>query len=114
MSPTAAFLACCLITAALAFSDDPTAPPPSAPACGTCDAGLSCGICLRLVLPEKCPLSTSRDVAWNCEAAYPGEVCESNGECGTGSFEPNCHVIRGPDAGVFFERQPDSCPPSPP
>ena len=33
----------------------PASPPPSPPICDACDAGLECGVCLRLLQPSECP-----------------------------------------------------------
>ena len=56
-----------------------------------CDAGESCGVCLRAVERRDCPshLNTVLDRLPDCAAAAMGELCEGDGECGTSEVN-NC------------------------
>jgi hypothetical protein len=56
-----------------------------------CDAGESCGVCLRAVKVVDCPshLNTVLDLLPDCAAADLGELCEADGECGTSDLN-NC------------------------
>ena len=57
-----------------------------------CDAGESCGICLRAVKRVDCPshLNTVLDRLPLCSAIDVGEMCEGDGECGTSNEANNC------------------------
>ena len=52
-----------------------------------CDAGQSCGLCLVAVGPSECP--SNPNIA-NCLSVGLGELCEGDGECGTGNGLNNC------------------------
>ena len=54
---------------------------------GRCDAGQSCGLCLVAVGPSECP--SNPNIA-NCLSVGLGELCEGDGECGTGNGLNNC------------------------
>ena len=53
-----------------------------------CDAGASCGLCLRPALAAECP--PDADALPTCGAARPGALCEADGECGTLKVLNNC------------------------
>mmetsp|Transcript_3428 Transcript_3428/g.7367 ORF Transcript_3428/g.7367 Transcript_3428/m.7367 type:complete len:935 (-) Transcript_3428:369-3173(-) len=77
------------IAAALA---PPTSPPPP---CSMCHAGHECGICLRLLRQDECPMRVdgSRNgglLACNDPALPPGVMCEADGPCGTSDQVNNC------------------------
>ena len=71
-------------------------PPPSFPLCAaTCEAGSSCGYCLRLLPSDECPRRVSG--AENaglppCEdgKVAPGQLCEGDGGCDTSDVIDNC------------------------
>ena len=68
--------------------------------CEECDAGASCGMCLVLVLQDKCPTDIDAfqhmidadglAVRTRCLDVNRGEVCEGSGECGTDDGADNC------------------------
>ena len=55
-----------------------------------CDAGESCGLCLRVVKAIDCP--GALDLLPDCNAADLGGLCEGDGECGTSDSIDNCGV----------------------
>lgn len=80
-----------------ALAESPPAPPPAPPAppppvCTECDAGASCGVCLRLV--DDCHWSypyTGALVLRTCDSSVPaGEWCEGDGMCATDEYVDNC------------------------
>jgi hypothetical protein len=77
----------------------PVAPPPSPPLCESCDAGLECGVCLRLVSPMECPDVIHALTYDSCtEAAVGmgvGTFCEGDGQCGTNNGGNNCGFVDG-------------------
>ena len=68
--------------------------------CEECDAGASCGMCLVLVLQDKCPTdydalqhmldADGLAVRTRCLDVFRGEACEGSGECGTDDGADNC------------------------
>ena len=78
-----------------ASSDRPPPPPPPAAASCQCDAGRTCGLCLRHIHPSECPGPFDALAALPpCTRAFlgaaPGTLCEGDGDCGTDSGATNC------------------------
>lgn len=66
------------------------------PKCDQCDAGIECGLCLRLVEQEQCPWAIDFTLL-SCRARdtfIPGNRCEGSGECGTNDQANNCPAWR--------------------
>ena len=90
-------------------------------ACEECDAGASCGMCLMLVLQDKCPTDIEA-VRIRCLDVLKGEACEGSGECGTDDGADNCltsDIYRHVECyGDYFLLDPQSnshpSPPPPP
>ena len=68
--------------------------------CEDCDAGVSCGMCLVLALPDECPSDINQfqhmldknglAVRSRCVDVDYGEACEGSGECSTNDNADNC------------------------
>merc|ERR1719272_1532242 len=76
----------------------PTPPQPPLeplPECDTeCDAGASCGVCLRMITAE-CPADAIVKQLPKCSSGLrPFELCEGDGECSTDTTANNCHAWR--------------------
>jgi hypothetical protein len=96
--------------------------------CEECDAGAVCGMCLVLVLKDKCPTDYDElqhmldadglAVRTRCLDVYKGEACEGSGECGTDDGADNCltsDIYRHVECYGDFLFDPRSMsPPSPP
>jgi len=86
------------------------------PECDRCDAGLSCGLCLRLVARANCPYVTP--LRCSPRATFlPGYQCEAAGECDTSDYANNCALYRDVYVRVLCAGgllAPSSPPPSPP
>lgn len=66
------------------------------PKCDRCDAGIECGLCLRLVEPGECPWAVDVTLL-RCnprDTFLPGYRCEAAGECGTSDTANNCPAWR--------------------
>ena len=59
-------------------------------ACGSCDAGTACGLCLMLVEQSECPSGRNDSqgrafaIANDCRRLKVGDMCEADGECRRG------------------------------
>ena len=72
-------------------------------ACGHCDAGQDCGLCLRLLTQDECPRQVQGAENGGlppCEPGKvaPGKLCEGDGPCGTSNVAENCPYVTG---GIF-------------
>jgi hypothetical protein len=75
---------------------------------GTCEAGLSCSMCLHTISASECPggwaSEDAGDIPGNCASVAEGELCEADGECGTNDGLNNCYTSTGDGGWDVYRR----------